>query len=171
MATSSRVPILSAAELSSLSAELAPVRTIDFTFSSTLGVPGARRCLTQCKTTPLRAAIARGSSSFPDRGIGPERAALPAFWLPLMPGKLWSIENWRTCLWWWKARRFSRRITWPCCLLLEPAQWCHTWRKNSPKRKRLARSTKFAKACWLGFAKFWRAWAFQRCQLPQQPLV
>ena len=71
-------PILSAAELSSLSAELAPVQTIDFTFSSTQGVPGARRCLTQCKTTPLSSGERPGLLLLSDRSIGPESAALPA---------------------------------------------------------------------------------------------
>ena len=45
-------PILSAAELVSLSGELSPVQTIDFTFSSTLGVPGARRCLDSVQDYP-----------------------------------------------------------------------------------------------------------------------
>jgi glutamate synthase domain-containing protein 2/glutamate synthase domain-containing protein 1/glutamate synthase domain-containing protein 3 len=71
-------PILSAGELSSLSAELAPVQVIDFTFSSTQGVPGARRCLTQCKTTPLSSGERPGLLLLSDRNIGPERAALPA---------------------------------------------------------------------------------------------
>ena len=71
-------PILSAAELASLCSELAPVQTIDFTFSSTLGVPGARRCLTQCTSTPLSSGDRPGLLLLSDRGIGPERAALPA---------------------------------------------------------------------------------------------
>ena len=71
-------PILSAGELASLTRELAPVQTIDFTFSSTLGVPGARRCLSQCKTTPLSDGDRPGLLLLSDRAIGPERAALPA---------------------------------------------------------------------------------------------
>src|SRR5271165_1560751 len=71
-------PILSAAELASLCGELPPVQTIDFTFSPNLGVPGARRCLTQCKTTPLSGGDRPGLLLLSDRGIGPERAALPA---------------------------------------------------------------------------------------------
>ncbi len=71
-------PILSAAELASLCGELPPVQTIDFTFSPKLGVPGARRCLTQCKTTPLSGGDRPGLLLLSDRGIGPERAALPA---------------------------------------------------------------------------------------------
>ncbi|HUN63461.1 MAG TPA: glutamate synthase large subunit [Candidatus Sulfotelmatobacter sp.] len=71
-------PILTAAELDSLCAELAPVHTIDFTFSSTLGVSGARRCLTQCKTTPLSSGDRPRLLLLSDRSIGPDRAALPA---------------------------------------------------------------------------------------------
>jgi glutamate synthase (ferredoxin) len=71
-------PILTAAELASLVDELSPVLTIDFTFSSTLGVPGARRCLTQCKTTPLSDGERPGLLLLSDRAISPERATLPA---------------------------------------------------------------------------------------------
>ena len=71
-------PILSEAELASLCVELPPVKTIDFTFSSTLGVPGARRCFTQCKTTPLSNGDRPGLLLLSDRAIGPDRAALPA---------------------------------------------------------------------------------------------
>ena len=71
-------PILSSAELSSLSRELRPIESIDFTFPSSLGVPGARRCLTQCKTTPLSGGERPGLLLLSDRGIGRERAALPA---------------------------------------------------------------------------------------------
>ena len=154
-------PILSAAELASLAANWLPVQTIDFTFSSTLGVPGARRCLTQCKTTPLSNGDRPGLLLLSDRGIGPERAALPALLAAANAWKTLVNEDWRTCRWWWKARRFLRRITWPCCLRREPARWCRIWRKNSPKRKRQARSAKFAKAFWPGCAKYWRAWAFR----------
>jgi glutamate synthase (ferredoxin) len=90
-------PILAASELVSLMAELAPVRTIDFTFSSTLGVPGARRCLTQCKTTPLSDGERPGLLLLSDRGIGPERAALPALlaaasaWKSLVGGGLADV--------------------------------------------------------------------------------
>jgi glutamate synthase domain-containing protein 2/glutamate synthase domain-containing protein 3 len=84
-------PILTAAELSSLAAELSPVKTIDFTFSSTLGVPGARRSLTQCKTTPLSDGERPGLLLLSDRGIGPERAAMPAL---LAAASIWkSLVN------------------------------------------------------------------------------
>ena len=71
-------PILSAAELASWLAQLSPVETIDFTCSSTLGVPGARRCLTQCKTTPLGSGERPELLLLSDRSLGPDRAALPA---------------------------------------------------------------------------------------------
>ncbi|MGB7848351.1 MAG: glutamate synthase large subunit [Candidatus Acidiferrum sp.] len=71
-------PILSAAELTSLSAALAPVQIIDFTYPSTLGVPGGRRSLTQCKTTPLIGGGRPELLLLSDRALGPERAALPA---------------------------------------------------------------------------------------------
>ena len=71
-------PILTAAELISLTGELSPVSTVDFTFSSILGVPGARRCLTQRKTTPLSDGERPGLLLLSDRAIGPDRATLPA---------------------------------------------------------------------------------------------
>ena len=70
-------PILSAAELASLVAQLSPVQTIDFSFPSTLGVPGARCCLTQCKTTPLSSGERPELLLLSDRAAGPERASLP----------------------------------------------------------------------------------------------
>ena len=70
-------PILSAAELADLRVKLAPVQTVDFTWPSTLGVPGARHCLTQCKTTPLSSGERPELLLLSDRAIGPDRAALP----------------------------------------------------------------------------------------------
>jgi len=71
-------PILSAAELASLVAQLTPVQTIDITFPSSLGVPGARRCLTQCKTTPLSSGERPELLLLSDRGLAADRATLPA---------------------------------------------------------------------------------------------
>ncbi len=71
-------PILSASDIASLCAALAPVHNVDFTFPSTLGVPGARRCLAQCKTTPLSSGARPELLLLSDRAIGRERAALPA---------------------------------------------------------------------------------------------
>jgi len=70
-------PILSAAELADLRSKLAPAQIIDFTWSSNLGVPGARLCLTQCKTTPLSSGDRPELLLISDRSIGPDRAALP----------------------------------------------------------------------------------------------
>jgi glutamate synthase (ferredoxin) len=71
-------PILSAAELQALSELRAPVRIVDFSFPSKTGVPGARRCLTQCITTPLSGGEHPRLLLLTDRKIGSERAALPA---------------------------------------------------------------------------------------------
>ena len=71
-------PILSVAELAVLTASHGPVQTVDFTFPSKTGVPGARRCLTQCQTTPLSSGERPRLLLLSDRAIGPERAAIPA---------------------------------------------------------------------------------------------
>ena len=70
-------PILSVAELASLIAQLGPAQTLDFTFPTTLGVPGARRCLTQCKTTPLSSGERPELLLLSDRSSGADRASLP----------------------------------------------------------------------------------------------
>jgi len=71
-------PVLSVTELASLCAAFSPVQLVDFTYSSTQGVPGARRCLTQCKTTPLSCGDRPELLLISDRSLGPARAALPA---------------------------------------------------------------------------------------------
>ncbi len=71
-------PILSAAELTVLCASHGLVQTVDFSFPSKNGVPGARRCLTQCITTPLSSGEHPRLLLLSDRAIGPERAAIPA---------------------------------------------------------------------------------------------
>ena len=70
-------PILSAAELASLVAQLGPAQTVDFTFPTTLGVPGARRCLTQCKTTPLSSGERPELLLLSDRNLSADRGAIP----------------------------------------------------------------------------------------------
>ena len=70
-------PILTAAEFADLLRKRAPAQVIDFTFSSNLGVPGARHCLTQCKTTPLSSGERPEFLLLSDRSLGPDRAALP----------------------------------------------------------------------------------------------
>jgi glutamate synthase (ferredoxin) len=71
-------PILTAAELTSLLTQLTPAQSIDFTFPSTQGVSGARRCLTQCKTTLLSSGERPELLLLSDRSLGPDRAVLPA---------------------------------------------------------------------------------------------
>jgi len=70
-------PILSAAEFADLRRKRTPAQLIDFTFSSTLGVPGARHCLTQCKTTPLSSGERAELLLLSDRAMGADRASLP----------------------------------------------------------------------------------------------
>jgi len=71
-------PILSVAELAVLTELHGPVQAIDFTFPSKTGVPGARRCLTQCLTTPLSSGERPRLLLLSDRAVGPERAVIPA---------------------------------------------------------------------------------------------
>ncbi len=71
-------PILSVGELAVLRISQCPVQTVDFTFPSKTGVSGARRCLTQCQTTPLSSGERPRLLLLTDRAIGPERAAIPA---------------------------------------------------------------------------------------------
>ena len=71
-------PVLSVTELAGLCAAFSAVQFIDFTYSSTQGVPGARRCLTQCETTPLSCGDRPDLLLLSDRSVGPARAALPA---------------------------------------------------------------------------------------------
>ena len=71
-------PVLSVTELAGLCAAFSAVQFIDFTYSSTQGVPGARRCLTQCKTTPLSCGDRPDLLLLSDRSVGPAQAALPA---------------------------------------------------------------------------------------------
>ncbi len=71
-------PILSVAELAVLSSSHAPVQALDFTFPFKTGVPGARRCLNQCLTTPLSSGERPGLLLLSDRDIGPRRATIPA---------------------------------------------------------------------------------------------
>src|SRR5215471_4910433 len=70
-------PVLRVTELATLSAAFSRVELIDFTCSSTQGVPGARRSLTQCKTTPLSSSDRPELLLLSDRSVGPGRAALP----------------------------------------------------------------------------------------------
>jgi glutamate synthase (ferredoxin) len=90
-------PILSTAELAVLCESLGPVQTLDFSFPSINGVPGARRCLTQCITTPLSGDEHPRLLLLSDSAIGPERAALPALlatasaWKSMVKGGLAGV--------------------------------------------------------------------------------
>lgn len=71
-------PILSAAELAALCAAFPALQVVDTSFPATTGVPGARRCLTQCQATPLSNDARPELLLLSDRKVGAERAALPA---------------------------------------------------------------------------------------------
>src|SRR5579863_10169256 len=71
-------PILTQRELTDLAAQFGPVATIDFTLPANTGVPGARGALAQCQSTPLGGNARPGLFLLTDRGLGPDRAALPA---------------------------------------------------------------------------------------------
>jgi glutamate synthase domain-containing protein 2/glutamate synthase domain-containing protein 1/glutamate synthase domain-containing protein 3 len=89
-------PLIGAAQLAELSANFAPVRRIDFTFSAPTKVPGARCCLTQL-TTPLSGSDRPGLLLLSDRGVDREHAALPALlataavWKAMMRQGLWDV--------------------------------------------------------------------------------
>ncbi len=70
-------PLLRASELDVLAGQLAPVFRMDFTFPSHTGVSGARRCLTQCRTTPLSNGERPSLLLLSDRSVGPGKAAVP----------------------------------------------------------------------------------------------
>jgi glutamate synthase domain-containing protein 2/glutamate synthase domain-containing protein 1/glutamate synthase domain-containing protein 3 len=89
-------PVISAGHLAELAATFGPVQHIDFTFSSTTGVPGARSSLAQL-TTPLSGDVRPGLLLLSDRGIGSERAPLPALlataavWKAMVRERLWDV--------------------------------------------------------------------------------
>src|SRR5215468_666854 len=80
-------PVLSAAELTSLCAEIPALQVVDISFPATNGVSGARRCLTQCLATPLSSGARPGLLLLSDRNISRERAVLPVL---LAAAKLWK---------------------------------------------------------------------------------
>src|SRR5277367_5535127 len=71
-------PLLTAAQLDELSEFFGPVHRIEMTFSSALGVPGARCRLAQLSSTPLSSSGRPGLLLLSDRGLNAETAALPA---------------------------------------------------------------------------------------------
>src|SRR5467141_1312474 len=89
-------PLIGAEQLAELSTTFGPVQNIDFTFSAPNEVPGALRSLAQL-TTPLSGGARPGLLLLSDRGIGSERAALPALlataavWKAMVREGLWDV--------------------------------------------------------------------------------
>jgi glutamate synthase domain-containing protein 2/glutamate synthase domain-containing protein 1/glutamate synthase domain-containing protein 3 len=80
-------PILTQGEFTDLATQFGPVHTIDFSLPAKTGVSGARGALAQCSSTPLGGNARPGLFLLSDRGVGPERAALPAL---LATAALWK---------------------------------------------------------------------------------
>src|SRR4029077_688125 len=80
-------PILTQGEFTDLAAQFGPAQTIDFSLPAKTGVPGARGAVAQCSSTPLGGNARPGLFLLSDRGIGPERATLPAL---LATAALWK---------------------------------------------------------------------------------
>jgi glutamate synthase domain-containing protein 2/glutamate synthase domain-containing protein 1/glutamate synthase domain-containing protein 3 len=80
-------PILTQREFKDIAAQFGPVRKIDFSLPANKGVPGARGVLAQCSSTPLGGNARPGLFLLSDRGVGPDRAALPAL---LATAALWN---------------------------------------------------------------------------------
>ena len=90
-------PLLNAGQLDELSEFFGPVHRIDMTFSSALGVPGARCRLAQLSSTPLSSSGRPGLLLLSDRGLNAETAALPALlataavWKAMVREGLWDV--------------------------------------------------------------------------------
>src|ERR1700704_3166200 len=90
-------PLIDAAQFAELTEVLGEARRIDFTFPAAMGVPGARRAVTQLSTTPLSSGGRPGFLLLTDRGIGTERACLPALlataavWKAMVREGLWDV--------------------------------------------------------------------------------
>jgi len=90
-------PILTQGEFSDLAAQFGPVQTINFSFPANTGVPGARSAIAQCSSTPLGGNARPGLFLLSDRGISPDRAALPALlataalWKSMVRDDLWDV--------------------------------------------------------------------------------
>ena len=89
-------PILTQRECAELAVQLGPLQTVDFSLPAHTGVSAARSVLAQC-TTPLGGKARPGLFLLSDRGLGPERAALPAllataaFWKSMVSEGLWDV--------------------------------------------------------------------------------
>ncbi len=90
-------PLLNAGQLAELSEVFGPVHRIDMTFSSALGVPGARCRIAQLSSTPLSSSGRPGLLLLSDRGLNAETAALPALlataavWKAMVREGLWDL--------------------------------------------------------------------------------
>jgi glutamate synthase (NADPH/NADH) large chain/glutamate synthase (ferredoxin) len=90
-------PILTQGEFADLAAQFGPVQTTNFTFPANTGVPGARGAIAQCLSTPLGGNARPGLFLLSDRGIAPDRAALPsllataALWKSMVRESMWDV--------------------------------------------------------------------------------
>ena len=90
-------PLLSAGQLAELSEIFGPVLRLEMTFSSALGVPGARCSFAQLSSTPLSSGGRPGLLLLSDRGINAENGALPALlataavWKAMVREGLWDL--------------------------------------------------------------------------------
>src|ERR1700674_153785 len=90
-------PLIDAAQFAELTEVFGEPRRIDFTFSAPTGVPGACRAVAQLSTTPLSSGGRPGFLLLSDRGIGAERACLPALlataavWKAMVREGLWDV--------------------------------------------------------------------------------
>ena len=90
-------PLLSTGQLAELSEFFSPVHRIEMTFSSALGVPGARCSFAQLSSTPLSSGGRPGLLLLSDRGINAENGALPALlataaiWKAMVREGLWDL--------------------------------------------------------------------------------
>jgi glutamate synthase domain-containing protein 2/glutamate synthase domain-containing protein 3 len=90
-------PLLSTGQLAELAEFFSPVHRIEMTFSSALGVPGARCSFAQLSSTPLSSGGRPGLLLLSDRGINAENGALPALlataavWKAMVREGLWDL--------------------------------------------------------------------------------
>jgi glutamate synthase (ferredoxin) len=87
-------PILTQAEFAEVAELCGPVQRFDFSFPSNLGVLGARGVFAQFAATPLSGSARPGLFLLSDRGIGPERAAVPALLATAAAWKMMVREGW-----------------------------------------------------------------------------
>ncbi len=90
-------PLLSTGQLAELSEFFGPVHRMEMTFSSALGVPGARCGFAQLSSTPLSSGGRPGLLLLSDRGISAENGAIPALlataavWKAMVRESLWDV--------------------------------------------------------------------------------